>query len=454
MASEGDPTALESWLDGLDEDSIRDLLEEATLRVAGLADWLETRRAAASDDPAELLTIVNRDLTPRRRFYDYWQANRYASDAYDAVELLRTQSANATPALVPVIERAITLSTRAILKSDDSSGAQGDLVRRLLEAHAQAVRAASPALSQAEQTRVVKWIIKYRYSGAQDFFDPDIVAYAPGLSEKSITQYRTAIASTDLGEYGTYPLTRLAVLDRDRDAIVAAHGGEPKNAQLARRLVADLEEAGLHDDAVAYARIGIALDGQGWNQQLVTFVVDDALLRGAESEAIDVRRAWFARFPLASAFTALRETAEQVGEWQTEKADAEALLAQHSPQSFAQHLLDEDRNGEAWEFAVSRFAVDGAHATWLNLCQRRATTAPADTLPVYREIVQQTLEVTDKRNYRTAANVLKTMRDAAVAAGPDGERSFEAFLAQVVDQNRRRPTCIEAFRKAKLIPRV
>lgn len=35
----------------------------------------------------------------------------------------------------------------------------------------------------------------------------------------------------------------------------------------------DLEEAGLHTDAVADAHIGIALDERGWDQKLVTFVV-------------------------------------------------------------------------------------------------------------------------------------------------------------------------------------
>ncbi|MBP2436616.1 hypothetical protein [Microbacterium amylolyticum] len=122
----------------------------------------------------------------------------------------------ATPALVPVIERAIVLVTRAILRSDDSSGLQGDIVSELLDAHAEAVRSAYPPLTQPEQTRLVKWLISFRYGGTQDFFDPDIVAYAPALSAKSLDRYRRAIEQMDLGPYGRYPLERLAVLARDR----------------------------------------------------------------------------------------------------------------------------------------------------------------------------------------------------------------------------------------------
>jgi hypothetical protein len=92
----------------------------------------------------QLLALVNQAMTPRRRFYDYRQANDYAYDCHDTVELLAHRAIHATPALIPVIERAITLVTRAILKSDDSSGAQGDLVHVLLQAHATSVRSSTP----------------------------------------------------------------------------------------------------------------------------------------------------------------------------------------------------------------------------------------------------------------------------------------------------------------------
>jgi len=44
-------------------------------------------------------------------------------------------------------------------------------------------------------------------------------------------------------------LERLAVLDRDPVAIVAAHGRESLNARLAERIVEDLLEAGLDEEA-------------------------------------------------------------------------------------------------------------------------------------------------------------------------------------------------------------
>lgn len=440
------PTPLRTWLDALTADDLRDLVDDAMTRVDGLADWLDAQRIAASDDPADLLALVNRDLAPHRRFYDYRHANRYAAEAYDTVQLLADRAVDATPDLVRIIERAITLTTRASLRSDTSSGAHGDLVHTLLNAHATAVRAAS--LPQKDQTRLVKWLVTYRYGGTQDFFDPDIVAYAPGLSAKSIAQYRGAI---DLSEYGRYPLQRLAVLDRDRDAIVAARGGEPHNAMVAASLVADLEEAGLHADAVAYARLGVDMDARGGDDTLVTFLVEDAASRGATDEAVALRRERFARFTTGSTFAALRRTAERFGVWDAERRSAEARLAAHDPDAFTRHLLGEHRDDEAWTFATEHLDPDRSDDLWLTLCERRAQTAPLDTLPVYRAVVQRTLVVTDKRNYRAAASQLRAMRDAASAAGPSGIAVFDTFMAQVADENRRRPTCMAVFRRAGLV---
>lgn len=451
MSHQSITASLLPWLETLVADELRALLIDIAGKEPAIADRLDTIRLADSGDHEELLALVNRTLTPTRRFYDYWQANAYASECYDTVEMLAAASESATAGLITVIERAITLTTRAILRSDDSSGLQGDLVHTLLQAHARAVRVSTPPLTQREQTRLITWLVKYRYSGAQDFFDPDIVAYAPGLSEKSIAQYRQAISSIDLGPYGSYPLTRLAVLDRDRQAIVSAHGGEPGNGLVARAIVDDLEEAGLHDDAVEYARLGLKMAVHAHDDRLVVFLVEHALMLGDSAEAVRLRRDWFRRFPSLVSFSRLRTVAEGVGRWEAEREPAEQVLAERDPASFVSHLLDEDRDDEAWSFARRHLAPDARIDIWTRLCEHRARTHPQETLPVYRRVVTDTLQVTDKRNYRAAASLLKTMRSVSDAGGTAARAEFDLFLADTAERNRRRPTCIEAFRRAGLL---
>lgn len=92
-------------------------------------------------------------------------------------------------------------------------------------------------------------------------------------------------------------------------------------------------------------------------------------------------------------------------------------------------------------------------STWLNLCADGARIHPADTLPIYREVVSDMLTVTDVRNYKSAARILKTMREVAQAAGPPHPAEFDAFLDRTVEENRRRPRCLEELTRAKLIER-
>lgn len=405
----------------------------------------------ARRESTELLALVNDVMTPRRRSYDYWQANDYADECSEAVDILARRATGATPDLIRVIERAITLATRTIARSDDSSGAQGDEIVALLDAHATAVCTSVPALTQAEQTRVVKWLLDYRYGGTQDWFDPDIVRYADALSPTSLDRYRRAIAAMDLGPYGSYPLKRLAVLDRDRDAIVAAWGGEPAHAIAATYIARDLEEAGLHEAALEYATKAVALDSRGWDQEMVTFIVDDAFARGDTEAAIAARRGWFERFPTHASFTSLRQTVERAGEWEHERIAAESRLADGDAQGFARYLLDEGRTDDAWTFATDRIPLAGKHRLWLELCEHRARSHPADAIPTLRTIVTETLRTADQKNYRDAARILKTMRSVASRAGSSAHDEFRAFLEETVEGNRRRPRCIEAFERAGLI---
>ncbi len=104
-------------------------------------------------------------------------------------------------------------------------------------------------------------------------------------------------------------------------------------------------------------------------------------------------------------------------------------------------------------FANDNLSIQAGPGTWLRLCERRSLTHPAEALPIYRDIVTDTLTEADKRNYRNAATILKTMRVIAYATGDSARAEFDAFLAETIDRNRRRPTCLTAFERAGLMRR-
>lgn len=441
---------MRAWMDGLTADELRELIEAMIDQVPAVEPLIAAEQDNVPYGPDSLMVTVNETLAPTRGFYDWRGADEYAAGCEPTIELLQEAARHATPALIPVIERAITLTTRTIMRSDDSSGLQGSQIMALLSSHARAVRSSNPPLSQSEQTRLIKWILKYRYGGKQDYFDPDIVAYAPALSGKSIERYRAAISSIDLGEYGQFPLRRLAVLDRDRAAIVAANGGEPMNSGRAGFIVDDLEEAGLHEDALYYAQIGVNMDNRGWDRRLIDFLVEDRTSRGDFAGALTLVRDWFLRFPNSSAFIALRSAAKVQNVWDEKRESAEALVSQRDPTFFVGDLLDQDRIDEAWEFALET-EPSMPTDSWMRLCEARAVAHPSETLPIYQDLVDSTLITADKRSYQSAAKILKQMRKVAGRAGSQGPDQFLRFLERTVENNRRRPNCMKIFERAGLL---
>lgn len=437
---------LGDWLDGLSKDDLVDLVRGLVSQVGGAGDWLVLRQLRGDRDPLALRAEVDGVLTPRSGFYSYRRANEYSAGAEGVVALLVEAAGSPDLPLVSTIERALTLVTRTVLRVDDSSGWLGDMAERLLAAHAAAVCGLADVLSAKERRRIADWLVKYRYGGKQDFFDPDIVAYAPGLGDVGVARYRAAIADQDLGRYGGYPLERLAVLDQDSVALVAAHGGEPANARLAEGIVEDLLEAGLDEEARRYAHIGLSLPAAAQTPKLVDLLVEHALATGDTAQALELRRNRMLRHPDSAAFGKLRETATALGVWEAERLGAEDVLRARASWQFLSYLMSEGRDDEAWDFAIAHPDDARAASRWPELCARRAQQHPAETLPVYRGLIVETLEVTDKRNYLHASNLLLAMRQAAAAAGEtDG---FEAFRSEVVEMNRHRPTCIAILKKS------
>jgi len=448
-----EPDPVWSWLADLPRSELLDLLRCAVGQVDGLADVLAREHLAATEDVAVLREEIDHTFTPRRRFYEYREADAYAREAEGLVQVIEGLAGPSSPDLLVAIERAITLTVRTILRSDDSSGYQGDQIRRLLDAHARAADALPGPLDRAGRRRLATWLHGFRFSGKQDFFEVDVDAYADTLGDVGVTHYRELVersAASGADAFAvTHARTRLAILDRDADAIVRAVGGDLTAQHQAIAVVEALDDAGLGRLAVQHATRGITLKRTHCHGVLVDRLVADAVERGDLAEAVTLRRDHFRLDPGSLTFAALRSAAQDAGTWAAERSAAETRLAEHRPDAHVAMLLGEDRDDEAWEFAMAHPQAASMAGAWERLCARRARTAPVETLPVYRELVTTTLRTTDRRAYIAAARLLDRMRSAAQAAGCLAE--FTAFLTETVEANRRRPTCMDAFRDQRLI---
>ncbi|MET7426130.1 DUF6880 family protein [Dactylosporangium sp. NPDC005555] len=192
-------------------------------------------------------------IRTRTDLHRWSAANAHGRRMHEAVDLLRQAADAADPAaLLPVAEKAIASAVHVVLRADDSSGIIGDAIRDLLELHAQVARKARPAAS-----KLVPWMIKFQFDSTQDFFSIDIADYASALGPDGLAQYKARLAeiagglgpeptdaqqrsyfkarSTESEAWETaardrhtrfvleHNARRLAVADRDVDAIIATH---------------------------------------------------------------------------------------------------------------------------------------------------------------------------------------------------------------------------------------
>jgi hypothetical protein len=132
------------------------------------------------DDMRELVA----SLTTRGNL-DYWRSNDHGRLAHAVVDELEAGlDADSADDMRPLLERAIGTMIRAIFRSDDSSGLQGDATRRLLQLHVEAARLGSP-----DPVRLARWMTRVGF-GDDGFFDIDPVAYADALGERGLAAYR------------------------------------------------------------------------------------------------------------------------------------------------------------------------------------------------------------------------------------------------------------------------
>lgn len=376
----------------------------------------------------------------------YWPAIRYAEAAGAVAEALAGLVPDGRAAdAVPLVAEAITLLLAAVRRADDSAGALGDLMRRLLRTHAEACAAAGPAVDPEDLAR---WLVRFQLGG-QDWFTVDVAEYAPALGGRGLAAYRTAV----LGRWAAQPADfqarhareGLARLERDVPALVEVVGGELRYAAQYGRLARALWDIGEPAAAVEWAERGLKAHPEDpAGAGLRDFLVEAYLGRGGGAEAVRLRREGLHAAPTLHAYLALRKAAQHAGGWESERPAALAVLARRSPAEHVRALLAEDDVDGAWRAAAGASGVSGA--VWDELAGRRARTHPADAVPVLRHRVDEVLAIAGRDSYREAVRRLQVLRETC--ARPE----FEEYVRQLVERHRHRPAFLSELTRAGLHP--
>lgn len=376
----------------------------------------------------------------------------------DAVTILEDAAEVDDPATVfTVTQTAIASALKVIMRADDSSGIIGDACRHLLALHpVAAARAVVPV------PKLVDWMMKFQFDNEVDFFEIDPLAYAPALGEKGIARYRGKLAEIERG-LGPKPPTdrrwsspdshtrfvlewnaqRLAVLDRDVDAIIRTHARDYRVAAWLEDTAEALEEIGEIDLAIDWAWRATEFDNGHQSLKAAGYWCT-LLSQHRPDDLVAARLEVFRRWPSSTSAGRLYDAAGT--SWHDYRDEVFATLASRPRDAVLFALLSLKEVQVAWDLAHSLELHDAD--VWALLAKAYEKVDPLAVLPILTDLVEIELTRADAKHYRVAARRLKKMR--ALAAGNDKAADVLQFIADLRETHRRRPRLQQEFDRAGL----
>jgi len=422
---------------------------------------------------AELADAVLPLIRTRADVWRWNVADGHGVQMHAAVDRLESAVDSDDPAVVlDVTQRAIASAVKVILRADDSSGIIGDAIRRLLDLHPRVAERAKPSTR-----KLVDWMIKFQFGGEQDFFTIDPVAYATALADRGMVAYRKrldqiaaglgpepsddqehAAFQNRLDDPGSYErmandrharfllewnAKRLAVFDRDAEAIIRTHAKDRRVAAWFEDTARALEEIGEIDLAIDWARRATNFD-YGHQSVRAARYWCDLLTEHRPGDLLDARLMVFRRWPDSGHAAQVHSALGQ--DWPTYRDEVMAAL-RPSPRDSVLFAFDSLDDLElAWSLA-HELSLDDT-GLWGRLGRAYEKVDPAAVLPLYTQLVVSGLQAADARAYRDQARRLAKMRRLAATIGADAE--VDALIAQLRDTHKRRPRLQQEFDRAGL----
>lgn len=396
-------------------------------------------------------------IRSRADLHRWSAANAHGRQMHEALDILEDALPTTDPLeAYTVAHKALASAIKVIARADDSSGIIGDACQRLLSLHPKLAAAAHVPVGQ-----LITWMMAFQFEGEVDFFELDPKAYAAALGDRGLSGYRSRLdqvqqglasepdldAWQDLDRYKRWVLDwnarRLAVLDRDVEAIIRTHARDRKVA------------AWFHDAAKALEEIGETELAIEWARRATDFDHGHQAQRAAESwcalveeyhpdELVDARSYLFYRWP--TALNASRLHAAAGSAWLEHEADVTRILKGNPIDAVTFALSTLKDTHQAWKLA-HELNLTSEH-TWKELLTAYEPIDSLAVLAIHRQLVESTLTNPGAEYYRDAAKRLARMR--LLAAGSDRARDIDDFIAQLRDTYRRRPRLQQEFDRAKL----
>ena len=435
-----DDQELRAYLQGLGVDGLVDLVLEQARTDQRFGERLSARALRAADGAVDLGSV--RALLDRamrvRGYVDYreaWAFFQAVDEVIDAVaDLLDEGHADA---VVELCEYAVGLVDGLVGEVDDSDGGTMEALARLEELHLTACKS-----SAVDPVVLAERLFSMAMASELDAFSEAPQRYAEILRPVGLARFgelvETAWAKGEDDEedgesrwlLGSWA-EQLARQAGDVDRLVAVKARDLTSDVGYQQIVEVLVEAGRHEEALGWARRGLAATAVHYQPWLRDFVASTYRADGRLEEAVALRAEQLRDTPSLQAFQALKHDADAVGAWQERRETALAQLRAATPSSKASRWGRHDRStlveiflwegevGAAWEEAQ---AGGCSETLWRRLAAARVKDRPQDTVAVYRKLVGQTVGATNNNAYEHAIELLAELEEAlpAQAIGEHG----------------------------------
>lgn len=425
------------------------------------------RRAVGSSSAprrSNWIRRIDRAFFGHGEFVSYYEAEAWADGIHVMVEHLENLCDAGHPdAVAELAEHAFGCAEEAINYVDDSDGHLTGIIERLSELHLRAC-----AYGSAEGDELAARLVKLELRSELDGFHRAAARYADVLGESGLAEYRRvleprwhAIKPTD-DPYGAAFRIRQAMVGwalatGDPEAIIEAHSSDRMTPDDVLDIAVALERSGRTDEAVSWAKRGIAdcrgrprlADGlrkflarllreQGELAAAVelfwqAFTAEPSVERYRELLHRAPDNDWLARCrdELERALARRAEAASRTPPTTTGSPLHTQLPVPRTATALEEILLFEGLTDEAWEAAVGHGCSPHLRLT---LARAREKTHPLDAVAVYEA---QAAEIIDRKRpdrYRDAVDLMERIRELAGTAG-EPER-FTSFLRQVRTDHR------------------
>ena len=465
---------LASFVEELAQDRLARIVLDHAATDRRLRERLLAEAQAARGDGPDMgawRTRIDNAFAPYGEFVTYREARGWADGVKDAIDALADLcDAGQHDAAARLAEHAHRRADKAIDYVDDSDGRLSDISLRLSEVHHRACVEGRP-----DPVELAARLVDLELTSELDGFYRAAAEYAEVLGEAGLAAYRERLEPQwkRIGhEAGDWPDNAFAVRQAmagwaigtgDPDALIEVHGRDRIGPGNVLEIARALDAAGRSDEAMAWARRGIAEHGDTWHaSDLREFLAGALRGRGEAQAAVELFWQAFVSHPSLATYQRLLDEAaeprsspgdpdqpDHPAGWQQrceqelrtrlsrldgrvpDGRGASSAAVPRAAEALVEILAYEGRVEEAWNAATVHGCAERMRMT---LARTREKTHPSDAMDVYEPRVLELINQKKNYAYQSAVDLMDRIRRLADAAN-DPDR-FRSLLERVRTEHR------------------